>query len=601
MQPYPCATTTVTPAGKNLAPPLASQYSEQLDILIRQRTYPPSPPARMSHAPLLVPSEAQARKAPRLQGKANFPYQLDAPYHAYHAYHAPFPSARTDLTTHTTLITHHSRRRDAPYHAYHAYHAPFPSTGRTLPRIPRISRTISVGGTHLTTHTTHITHHFRRRDAPYHAYHAYHAPFPSASSKPLRFVFPIPHGELRKSSWRERRVFTAEKSNICRLLRLGRAGMLPFKMKPSMPENTLARNSSPDWSRALTPGSRFVRACLRQPVDRTPVWFLRQAGRYMPEYQAVRKHHSLLEICKQPELAAEVTITAAEKLDVDAAIIFADLLLPLESMGLDFEFQAGEGPVVHHPVRTAADVERCAPTAPPNSATSPRPSSKVAAHFKDRLGIIGFCGAPFTLASYMIEGGGSRNYIHTKTLMYREPAAWRLLLDKLVIVLANIAAQQVEAGADVIQIFDSWAGALSVDRLSRIRAARHHASRPRSAGTRRARHLFRSRHRQPAARHARDRRRRARPRLARAARRGLARARPRLRGAGQPRSHHALRRAKICFAQRVRRFSRRPPAGPGTSSISATASFPERRSKTCSAWSSSSASSAPSRGEQSRA
>src|ERR1700758_5880113 len=123
---------------------------------------------------------------------------------------------------------------------------------------------------------------------------------------------------------------------------------------PSDPE---ASKTGPETG-AMTGGSRFLRACLRKPVDRTPVWFLRQAGRYMPEYQAVRRHHSLLEICKQPKLAAEVTITAAEKLDVDAAIIFADLLLPFEGMGLDFEFQAGEGPVIHSPVRTAEDVAR---------------------------------------------------------------------------------------------------------------------------------------------------------------------------------------------------------------------------------------------------
>ena len=213
---------------------------------------------------------------------------------------------------------------------------------------------------------------------------------------------------------------------------------------------------------ALTPGSRFVRACLRRPIDRTPVWFLRQAGRYMPEYQAVRKHHTLLEICKQPRLAAEVTITAAEKLDVDAAIIFADLLLPLECMGLPFEFQAGEGPVVHHPVRTLADIQRLRTDRASELGYVAEAIERVVAHFKDRLGIIGFCGAPFTLASYMIEGGGSRNYIHTKTLMYRQPAAWRMLLDKLVAVLREYAAQQVTAGADVIQIFDSWAGALSV-------------------------------------------------------------------------------------------------------------------------------------------
>lgn len=182
----------------------------------------------------------------------------------------------------------------------------------------------------------------------------------------------------------------------------------------------------------------------------------------MPEYQAVRKHHTLLEICKQPKLAAEVTITAAEKLDVDAAIIFADLLLPFECMGLPFEFVAGEGPVVHQPVRTAADIQRLRTDRASELGYVAEAIERVVAHFKDRLGIIGFCGAPFTLASYMIEGGGSRNYIHTKTLMYRQPAAWQLLLEKLVTVLREYAAQQVAAGADVIQIFDSWAGALSV-------------------------------------------------------------------------------------------------------------------------------------------
>src|SRR5580692_2643724 len=151
----------------------------------------------------------------------------------------------------------------------------------------------------------------------------------------------------------------------------------------------------------LTSGTRFVRACLRQPVDRTPVWFLRQAGRYMPEYQAVRKHHSLLEICKKPELSAEVTITAAEKLDVDAAIIFADLLLPLEGMGLDFEFQAGEGPVIHHPLRTAAAIDALQTTRAAELSYVGDAIQKVVAHFHGRLGMIGFCGAPFTLASYM--------------------------------------------------------------------------------------------------------------------------------------------------------------------------------------------------------
>lgn len=230
-----------------------------------------------------------------------------------------------------------------------------------------------------------------------------------------------------------------------------------------MSERLQTSSVSASSTGTISAGTRFVRACLRQPVDRTPVWFLRQAGRYMPEYQAVRKHHTLLEICKQPELAAEVTIAAAEKLDVDAAIIFADLLLPFECMGLPFEFQAGEGPVVHHPVRTADDVARLRTDRASELGYVAEAIAKVVAHFKDRLGIIGFCGAPFTLASYMIEGGGSRNYIETKKFMYLYPDAWRLLLEKLVVVLKEYAQQQVEAGADVIQIFDSWVGALSVE------------------------------------------------------------------------------------------------------------------------------------------
>jgi uroporphyrinogen decarboxylase len=209
-------------------------------------------------------------------------------------------------------------------------------------------------------------------------------------------------------------------------------------------------------------GSRFVRACLRKPVDRTPVWFLRQAGRYMQEYREVRKHHTLVEICKKPELAAEVTITAAEKLGVDAAIIFADLLLPLEPMGLDFEFAAGEGPVVHKPVRTTEDVRALRIDRADELGYVAQAIQKVAAHFHDRLGIIGFCGAPYTLASYMIEGGGSRNYVFTKQMMYGDPAAWSSLLDKLVVVLTEYCRLQVQAGADVIQIFDSWVGSLGL-------------------------------------------------------------------------------------------------------------------------------------------
>ena len=214
--------------------------------------------------------------------------------------------------------------------------------------------------------------------------------------------------------------------------------------------------------------SRFVRACLRRPVDRTPVWFLRQAGRYMPEYMAVRKHHSLLEICRTPQIAAEVTITAAERLGVDAAIIFADLLLPFAPMGLDFEFVNGEGPVVHQPVRSLEHVQALRTDRAEELIYVSQAIEIVARHFAapradgDTLGIIGFIGAPFTLASYMIEGGSSRNYIETKKMMYSGSPAWPLLMEKLLTVLTAYAQQQVEAGADVIQIFDSWAGALSV-------------------------------------------------------------------------------------------------------------------------------------------
>jgi len=183
----------------------------------------------------------------------------------------------------------------------------------------------------------------------------------------------------------------------------------------------------------------------------------------MAEYREVRKHHTLVEICKRPDLAAEVTITAAEKLGVDAAIIFADLLLPLEPMGLDFEFVAGEGPMVHHPLRTAEAIDRLRVDRAGQLEYVAAAIEKVAGHFGDAMGMIGFCGAPFTLASYMIEGGSSRNYVHTKQMMYGEPYAWQKLLDKLVTVLTAFAKQQVDAGADVIQIFDSWVGSLSVE------------------------------------------------------------------------------------------------------------------------------------------
>jgi len=216
------------------------------------------------------------------------------------------------------------------------------------------------------------------------------------------------------------------------------------------------------------PESIFVRACKRLPVERTPVWFMRQAGRYMPEYRAVREQYSLLEICKQPQIAADVTIAAAEFLGVDAAIIFADLLLPLEVMGLPFHFSPGEGPVIERPVRTPEDIANLRTDRAADLGYVAEAVRIVSRHFASRLPVIGFCGAPFTLASYMIEGGSSRNYLHTKKLMYHSPALWEEFMSKLVTVTAEYSAEQVRAGADVIQIFDSWVGCLSVEDYRRF-------------------------------------------------------------------------------------------------------------------------------------
>src|SRR5277367_4484192 len=211
------------------------------------------------------------------------------------------------------------------------------------------------------------------------------------------------------------------------------------------------------------PNSLFVRAAKAQSTERTPIWLMRQAGRYMPEYRAVRKQYSLIEICKKPEVAAQVTIEAAEILGVDAAIIFADLLLPLEVMGLPFHFAAGEGPKIEKPVRSAEDIKNLRTDRAAELGYVSEAVRLVCRHFGSSLPVIGFCGAPFTLASYMIEGGGSRNYIHTKRMMYSATGAWNELMMKLVAVTAEYSADQVRAGADTIQVFDSWVGCLSVE------------------------------------------------------------------------------------------------------------------------------------------
>jgi uroporphyrinogen decarboxylase len=207
---------------------------------------------------------------------------------------------------------------------------------------------------------------------------------------------------------------------------------------------------------------RFLRACRREPVDATPVWFMRQAGRYMAEYRAIRQTRTLLEICKNPELATEVTLQPIRALGVDAAILFADILLPLEPMGAPFEFAAGEGPVVHDPVRDRAGVDRLRVIDPEEGLGYVLESVRlIRAELDGKTPLIGFAGAPFTLASYLVEGGKSSHYALTKRLMYSEPDTWHALMGKLAEVVRRYLRAQVVAGAQAVQLFDSWIGALS--------------------------------------------------------------------------------------------------------------------------------------------
>jgi uroporphyrinogen decarboxylase len=210
--------------------------------------------------------------------------------------------------------------------------------------------------------------------------------------------------------------------------------------------------------------SPFMRACRREQVPYTPVWLMRQAGRYMKEYREVRARHTFLEMCKKPEVASEVTVYAAHRLNVDAAIIFADILLIIEPMGLDLEFAKGEGPVIHNPVRTASDVDRVREVEDVSSLDYVYEAIRLTRReLRPDLPLIGFCGAPFTLASYICEGGGSKNYINTKRLMYTDPGAWHALMSRIARALSLYLNAQIEAGAQAVQIFDSWVGALSPD------------------------------------------------------------------------------------------------------------------------------------------
>ncbi|MBI2955256.1 MAG: uroporphyrinogen decarboxylase [Chloroflexi bacterium] len=211
----------------------------------------------------------------------------------------------------------------------------------------------------------------------------------------------------------------------------------------------------------MIPNDRFLRACRRQPVDRTPIWLMRQAGRYMEEYRAIRATHGFLEMCKTPELACEVTLQPVERLGVDAAILFADILLPLEPMGLAIEFAADEGPVIRNAVRNTADVDRLRVIDPEDCWFVLEAIKLTRKELAGRVPLIGFAGAPFTLASYIVEGGATRTYKLCKTLMYNDPGAWHALMDKLADVVTVYLNSQIAAGVQAIQLFDSWVGNLA--------------------------------------------------------------------------------------------------------------------------------------------
>lgn len=217
----------------------------------------------------------------------------------------------------------------------------------------------------------------------------------------------------------------------------------------------------------LTPelrDSRFMKAARCEPADTTPIWIMRQAGRYLPEYMAVRSQVTFLELCKRPDLAAEVTLTAREVLGVDAAILFADLLPILQPMGFDLEYQKGEGPVIHNPIKSAGEIDRVSAVEDVNELGYVFEAVKLIRNdLPANIPLLGFAGAPFTLASYAIEGGGSRNFVDTKTLMYADPSAWNALMQRFVPSLTKYLIAQIEAGCQAVQLFDSWAGCLSPD------------------------------------------------------------------------------------------------------------------------------------------
>jgi uroporphyrinogen decarboxylase len=207
---------------------------------------------------------------------------------------------------------------------------------------------------------------------------------------------------------------------------------------------------------------RFLRACRRESVDVTPVWFMRQAGRYMAEYRELRRRYSLLQICAEPELATAVTLQPVEVIDVDAAILFSDLLLPFTPMGLDFDFVKGEGPAIDRPVRHASDVDRVRAFEPRQALAHVLATIRLLRReLAGKVPLIGFGGAPFTMAAYAIEGGPSTSYATTKAFMYAQPDAWHRLCDRFATMMGDYLRAQIEAGVQAVQVFDSWAGQLS--------------------------------------------------------------------------------------------------------------------------------------------
>ncbi len=212
--------------------------------------------------------------------------------------------------------------------------------------------------------------------------------------------------------------------------------------------------------------STFIKACYRQPVNHIPVWYMRQAGRYDPDYRKIKEKYTLLEICRQPELAAEVTMMPVRKLSVDAAILYSDIMNPAASMGIDFDIVPGVGPVIDKPIRSKQDVERLKPIDVEKDLNHVLKTIRIVQD-EVQVPLIGFAGAPFTLASYLIEGRPSRNYIRTKQLMYTEPDIWRQLMDKLGQMACTYLKAQIKAGAQAIQLFDSWVGSLSPKDFSR--------------------------------------------------------------------------------------------------------------------------------------